>query len=866
MKNNKKIISGLTALALACGLALPASASLNTGDSRAYRGTGYLAKYEVLSVKDGYTTVKISLKNTSKKTINNWAVGFEHEGRIQSVKNGRLFDTNNWYNSGYPCGYNVIRNSSTNGTVAPNEYVSFSFTMTDENGYNELPERLKVYSDVDKSNTVDGLNKAAKECFAAVDVVFRDYEYEGLSLEDCFKNGEFAKANSKDGMKTGFNYKYTAKGDNEVNIEASKYARGNISVYVGKTKINGEDSAFVQVRDNKTGKVGQWPRPSDGTVTWGTFDPDSPIYTNYSVEDLNSAAKDAYDDVAEYIADLETMGLDYKGCFENGGFPNAHTQDGLKIDYNSSFTEGDKAINDWLKFMYDGMIVYVGKTGIDAYGQPEFFVQAKDPKTGKIGQYPHPTQGEATWGTFDENTPEAVKTCTSRELDEEAKIAYNAVAEYFADLETQGYDVLECYNNGYFKYSSTKEGLKMGTASLTDGDKAVVSELYSYGSYSDVTIYVGINSVDEYGDPYFFVQVKDNKTGNIGQYPTTDHRNLEWGTYSNAVPRLVHDQKHLNGDAKTVYNAVSEYFADLETEGYDLMECYNNGCFAKASTIEGLKIGQETSLTDGDKAIYDEMKWNIRIYEGLTVYVGVDLDSKNEYGDYAFFVQVKDATGRVGQYPDPTRDSATWGTLHAKEPEQSEKVTLSLYAEPGSSAKVHSIQLEAGSTIPESTIASWINLGESNTTAWIPCHGYYIRTVFVAIVDEDGERIEEYLDKPVLANSNFYILTQSEIKEEPNQSERVTVSLYDEPGSSSKVTSIQLKAGSTIPESTIASWIKIGKLKTTNWIPHNGYSERTVFSSIRSDTGETIEEYIDKPILTDCHFYILTQPETRVEP
>ncbi|SFC35456.1 hypothetical protein [Ruminococcus albus] len=43
MKNNKKIISGLTALALACGLSLPASASLNTGDSRAYRGTGYLA-------------------------------------------------------------------------------------------------------------------------------------------------------------------------------------------------------------------------------------------------------------------------------------------------------------------------------------------------------------------------------------------------------------------------------------------------------------------------------------------------------------------------------------------------------------------------------------------------------------------------------------------------------------------------------------------------------------------------------------------------------------------------------------------------------------------------------------------------------
>ncbi|WP_143098692.1 hypothetical protein [Ruminococcus albus] len=98
----------------------------------------------------------------------------------------------------------VIRNSSTNGTVAPNECVSFTFTMTDEYGYNELPERLRVYSDVDKSNTVDGLNKAARYCFGAVGVVYSDYEYEGLSLEDCFKNGEFAKANSKGGMKTGF--------------------------------------------------------------------------------------------------------------------------------------------------------------------------------------------------------------------------------------------------------------------------------------------------------------------------------------------------------------------------------------------------------------------------------------------------------------------------------------------------------------------------------------------------------------------------------------------------------------------------------------------------------------------------------------
>ncbi|ADU23240.1 hypothetical protein [Ruminococcus albus] len=662
MNKIKRILSGVTALALTCGLSLPASAVLNKGDSRAYRGTGYLAKYEVLSAKDGYTTVQITLKNTSKKTINNWAVGFEHEGRILSLKNGRIFDTNYLYNSGYAYGYNVIRDSGTNGKVAPNECVSFTFTMTDENGYNELPERLKVYSDVDKSNTVDGLNKAASECYKAVNEIFWAYECEGLSLEDCFKNGEFTKANSKDGMKTGFNYKYTAKGDNEVNIEASKYARGNISVYVGRTTTNGEEHAFVQVKDNKTGKIGQWPRPTNGTAEWGSFDPNSPIYTNYSTDDVNHAAKEAYNAVAEYLCDLETQGLDYEGSFENGGFPNAHTQDGLKIDYNSSFTEGERYINDELKFMYDGMIVYVGKTGIDAYGHPEFFVQAKDPKTGKIGQYPHPTQGEATWGTFDENTPIGTKPLTSRQLDNNAKTAYNVVAEYIADYETEhGLNSLqEIFDNGEFPQANTKEGLKIGTKELTKGDAAINYELLTNAYKCDVSVYVGLTTIN--GEEYFFVQTKDNTTGNVGQYPTPDHRDLEWGTYSNAVPRLVHDQKSLNGDAKTVYNAVSEYFADLETQGYDIEECYKNGCFAKASTIEGLKIGQEAEYTDGDKAINDGLKYNGRGYDGLTVYVGMDLSSKDQYGDYAFFVQVKDATGRVGQYPDPTKDSATWGT------------------------------------------------------------------------------------------------------------------------------------------------------------------------------------------------------------
>ena len=109
MKSFKKIISGVTALTLACGLSLTASAELKAGDYKAYKGAGYMAKYEVLSVKDGKSTVKVTLKNTTKKKINNWAVRFVNYGNIESVKNGKLFSPDYWM-------FRIIKDDGTNGS------------------------------------------------------------------------------------------------------------------------------------------------------------------------------------------------------------------------------------------------------------------------------------------------------------------------------------------------------------------------------------------------------------------------------------------------------------------------------------------------------------------------------------------------------------------------------------------------------------------------------------------------------------------------------------------------------------------------------------------------------------------------------
>ena len=383
MNKIKRILSGITALALSCGLAITASAELKTGDYRAYKGAGYMAKYEVLSVKDGKTTVKVTLKNTSKKTINNWAVRLGDYGKIESVKNGRQF-TPDWYS------IHVIKDDGTNGRVAPNQCVSFSYTISDPDNKNTISDSIKVYSDLDKSNTVKSLNTTAFACYNGIDQILNDYKAKGISLDECFKNGVLANLNSKDGMKTGFNYRYKSEVDREMNAVASMFARGNISVYVGRTEIDGKDTYFVQVKDNRTGKVGQYPRWTDGTAEWGIFDLDAPLYNkNYSESNLNSAARNAHESVEDY---LNAEGLDYQSLLENDDFQ-AASKEGLKIDVKASLTGCDKLINDSLKFNYEGMIVYVSKMPSDYYRQDhylvtDFFVQTEDPATGKTGQYP----------------------------------------------------------------------------------------------------------------------------------------------------------------------------------------------------------------------------------------------------------------------------------------------------------------------------------------------------------------------------------------------------------------------------------------------------------------------------------------------
>ena len=376
MKKFSKLVSGITALSLAWCLSLTASAELHTGDKMSYKGTGFRARYEVTSSENGVSTVKVTLMNTGRQKIGGWAVKFENFGDIQGVKACRMFSSDG-VNS-------ILMNSSTNGSVAPNKTVSFSYTVSDKYGDCEFPERIKVYSDIDRSNSVDDLNLAAKECYNAACDALVDNEVAGISVDASFREGLFAKSNSKDGMRTGFNYRYAAAGDNKVNIAASQYSRGSVCVYTGRTTVNGEETVFVQVKDLRTGRIGQYPHPTNGTAEWGTLDLSSPVTKVYSQKEVDSAAKSAYNVVMGYLSEVEANeGMSASECYSSGAFAESSSTAGLKLDPKAVYDGCDKHINDVLKYEYEGMTINVMMTAAG-----EVIVDAKANDGTMIGQYP----------------------------------------------------------------------------------------------------------------------------------------------------------------------------------------------------------------------------------------------------------------------------------------------------------------------------------------------------------------------------------------------------------------------------------------------------------------------------------------------
>ena len=158
-----------------------------------------------------------------------------------------------------------------------------------------------------------------------------------------------------------------------------------------------------------------------------------------------------------------------------------------------------------------------------------------------------------------------------------AKVGYNAVAEYLADMETQG---------------------RISEATEQEALDLALKELEGYCDING-TVGVRFDEMDDNGFFNFTVQFRSaDKPEIVGQYPDpaqTPEDSPAWnvnaegecsasetagtsggngGSFGDEISDLLtggytskSKLKSANGNAKTGYNAVAEYLADLETQG-----------------------------------------------------------------------------------------------------------------------------------------------------------------------------------------------------------------------------------------------------------------------------------------------------------
>lgn len=143
-------------------------------------------------------------------------------------------------------------------------------------------------------------------------------------------------------------------------------------------------------------------------------------------------------------------------------------------------------------------------------------------------------ENEVKGMTFDEVCDMVVDIDSLRYANAAAKTAYNSVAEYFADQETQGISMQEVMKNDDFRNAVADEtqGLNLELTAVPDtkGDKVLFNAMHDC-DYNKGFVLMKPIDPDNYE---FFVQYITPE-GVIGQYPNPinrdDARKVIWGTY-----------------------------------------------------------------------------------------------------------------------------------------------------------------------------------------------------------------------------------------------------------------------------------------------------------------------------------------------
>ena len=135
---NKRLISGLLSAVMAINVItiLPANAFALGTESKVYEKDGYTVTYQVGSEWDGNRSVEVSIKNTGKKSILNWALKYDVGGEVYNLWNSKVYDSSEEYT--------IIKNNGYNYEIEPGQSANYGYIVKGEETV--IPEDIELCS------------------------------------------------------------------------------------------------------------------------------------------------------------------------------------------------------------------------------------------------------------------------------------------------------------------------------------------------------------------------------------------------------------------------------------------------------------------------------------------------------------------------------------------------------------------------------------------------------------------------------------------------------------------------------------------------------------------------------------------------
>ncbi len=138
MTKMKKIVAVALAATISISTLEPALVTYATADAKTVLNKeNFKFEYCVTSEWDNHINAMITITNTSKETIDNWAVKYKINGDIENIWNATVFDKTE---SNY-----IIKNAIWNQDIEAGESVSFGYTLYTEE--NVVPTEVEIISE-----------------------------------------------------------------------------------------------------------------------------------------------------------------------------------------------------------------------------------------------------------------------------------------------------------------------------------------------------------------------------------------------------------------------------------------------------------------------------------------------------------------------------------------------------------------------------------------------------------------------------------------------------------------------------------------------------------------------------------------------